>query len=193
MYDLDILRIISNDVKPSEGKLLISEPLLTDDFFSRSVVLLVSELNDSFTGLILNLRSGKNLADVMEGIENETLPLFYGGPVKTDVLFCIHKFDFISGCDKIGDNLFIGGDFDDLRELVNSGFANESNIRFFVGNSGWEAGQLNDEIDFNSWLVASSPEGFVFGSDCGMWKKSLDLVDERYKIWKNFPIDPELN
>ncbi len=193
MYDLDILRIISNDVKPSEGKLLISEPLLNDEYFGRSVVLIVEELKDSFTGLILNLKSGKKLSDVMDGIVNDKIPLYYGGPVAQDVLFCIHTFDFISGSVNIGGDLYIGGDFDDIRELVNSGYANENNIKFFLGNSGWAPGQLNDEIVFNSWLVASSADEFIFSSDSDMWRRSLDLVDKRYEIWKNFPVDPELN
>ncbi len=193
MYDLDILRIISNDVTPSEGKLLISEPLLNDDYFGRSVVLLVEEMKDCFTGLILNLKSGKSLSDVMDRIENVDIPLYYGGPVEQDVLFYIHTFDFIAGAKNIVGNLHIGGDFDDIRELLNSGYANESNIRFFLGSSGWASGQLNDEIVFNSWLVAPMKEGFVFSSDSEMWKNSIDLVDKRYGIWKNFPIDPELN
>jgi len=193
MYDLDILRIISNDVKPAEGKILISEPLLNDDFFGRSVVLLAREERESFLGFILNLQSGKLLSDVMVGIENEDIPLYYGGPVEQDVLFFIHTFDFIPGAVHICGNLYMDGDFEDIRKMINTGHANNSNIRFFIGNSGWSPGQLNDEISFNSWLVTSAPDEFIFGSDCDMWKKSMDYVDKRYEIWKNFPIDPELN
>lgn len=193
MYDLDILRIISNDVKPAIGKILISEPLLNDDFFGRSVVLLAGERNNSYYGYVLNISSARKLRDVLDGIENDEITVFLGGPVENDILFCLHTFNNISGAVHVAGNLYTGGDFDDIRELVNSGYANNSNIRFFLGNSGWAAGQLDDEIDFNSWLVASVPDNFIFSKDVKQWEQALDFVDKRYKIWKNFPIDPELN
>lgn len=192
-YDLDILRIISNDVKPAKGKILISEPLLNDDFFGRSVVLLAGELNNSYYGYVLNINSGRKLSDVLDGIEKEDIPVYMGGPVEKDVLFCLHTFDYIPGAMHVFGNLYTGGDYDDIRELVNSGYANNTNIRFFLGNSGWAAGQLDDEIDFNSWLVASVPEKFIFSEGDKLWEQALNFVDKRYEIWKNFPIDPELN
>lgn len=193
MYDLDILRIISNAVKPEKGKILISEPLLNDEYFGRSVVLLAGEHNDSFYGFVLNKPSDKRLSAILDGIEIDNIPVYIGGPVETDILFCLHSFDFIPDAIHVAGNIYAGGDFDDIKQLVNSGFANNSNIRFFLGNSGWAPGQLNDEIDFNSWLVAKSPEEFVFSQSVNLWAQSLAFVDKRYEIWKNFPVDPELN
>ncbi|HNQ68617.1 MAG TPA: YqgE/AlgH family protein [Bacteroidales bacterium] len=192
-YDSDILKIISNNVKPVKGKILISEPLLCNDMFSRSVVLLIDEYKDSFSGLILNLPSEKKLKDVIDGIENNDFQIYSGGPVEQDVLFYIHTFDFIRGAKHIVGDLYIDGDFDDIKKLVNSGYANDSNIRFFVGNAGWAPSQLNEEISFNSWLVTSASKDFIFSDGNMMWKNSLNLVDKRYKIWENFPTDPELN
>ncbi|MDD3741566.1 MAG: YqgE/AlgH family protein, partial [Bacteroidales bacterium] len=78
-YDSDILKIISNNVKPDKGKILISEPLLCNDMFSRSVVLLIDEYKDSFSGLILNLPSEKKLKDIIDGIENSNFRIYSGG------------------------------------------------------------------------------------------------------------------
>lgn len=193
MFDSDILRIISNDIKPEVGKVLISEPLLIDDYFGRSVVLLADENDDSFLGFVLNHKLDKNLSDFIADIDNDDIPLYIGGPVDQDVLYYIHCFDFVKGAIKIGEGLYMDGDIDDIRELVNSKHANNSNIKFFLGNSGWASGQLNEEIIFNSWLVAKYKDNFVFEDPCNMWRNSLDFVDKRYRIWKNFPVDPELN
>ncbi|MDD3740126.1 MAG: YqgE/AlgH family protein, partial [Bacteroidales bacterium] len=192
-YDSDILKIISNNVKPDKGKILISEPLLCNDMFSRSVVLLIDEYKDSFSGLILNLPSEKKLKDIIDGIENSNFRIYSGGPVDQDVLFYIHTFGFIQGAKHIVGDLYIDGNFEDIKKLVNSGYANDSNIRFFVGNSGWAPCQLNEEISFNSWLVTSASKDFIFSDENMMWKNSLNFVDKRYKIWENFPVDPELN
>ena len=45
------------------------------------------------------------------------------------------------------DGLYVGGDFECIREIINMGAIVEGNIRFFVGYSGWEKGQLRKELD----------------------------------------------
>lgn len=193
MLDLDILRIISNDVEPTVGKLLISEPLLNDLYFSRSVVLITDELDSSFMGFVLNNESEMLLEDVLDGFNDTGIPLFIGGPVEPDVLFYIHKFGFIEDAEEILDGLFIGGDLDVLEKMIKSGEANSNNIRFFLGNAGWGPNQLSEEIIDNAWLVAQGDSKFVFNAPDEMWRESLGFVSDRYQIWKNFPIDPELN
>ena len=191
--DLDILRIISNDVKPAIGKVLISEPLLNDFYFGRSVVFLIDEHEDSFMGLILNNPSDMLLRDVIDGFETSDMQLYIGGPVDPDVLYYIHTIGNIPGAEKISEGLYFGGELDEIRILIKSGVLNSSNIRFFLGNSGWAPGQLTEEISFNSWLVTDVNLDFIFFKHDLMWQESLKFVGDRYQIWKNFPIDPDLN
>ncbi|MDR2008890.1 MAG: YqgE/AlgH family protein [Bacteroidales bacterium] len=193
LLDFDILRIVSNNIKPAAGKMLISEPLLDDYYFKRSTVLLADEFNNSFMGFILNLKSDKFLNDYVDGFNKENIPLFLGGPVDTDALFYLHTFDFIKNAHKINDELFLNGDIEEIKKLVNSGFANNNNIKFFIGSSGWSPGQLNDEIAFNSWLVSNMPVNFAFSQAEKMWENALNLFGERYQLWKNFPINPDYN
>ncbi|HOK37906.1 MAG: YqgE/AlgH family protein [Bacteroidales bacterium] len=192
-YDLDILKIISNDIPPKCGRILISEPLLCDDVFSRSVVLLTDYFKDSFMGLVLNKPYQFKLHEMLDGINNTEILLYSGGPVDRDILYFLHKFSFIDEAVEIIPGLFLGGNVDQIFELINSGMANNSNLKAFVGCSGWAPGQLEEEILFNSWLVAETNIDFVFNNDSDLWKKSLDFVDSRYQIWKLFPIDPDLN
>ncbi len=191
--NLDILRVISNNVAPSIGKILISEPLLDDLFFGRSVVFLVDEVDNSFMGLVLNNNSDILLKDVIDGFDNCDLPLFVGGPVNPDVLYYIHTYESITGAEKISENLYYGGDLDEIRMFVSLGALNNTNIKFFIGNAGWAPGQLCEEITFNSWLVSDVPSIFLFSNHLEMWNESLGFVSDRYQIWKNFPIDPDLN
>lgn len=193
MYDIDILRIISNNEKPGIGKLLIAEPLLADNIFSRAVVYIADEVKNTHMGFILNQKSGMKLNEALEGFENADLDLYLGGPVEPDVVHFIHTFRSVKNSCKIADNLYLDGDLDQIRKYIQKGIANSNNIKFFLGHSGWSQGQLTEEINNNSWLVANSNPKMVFNKSKKLWDKALNLVDKRYQIWKNFPVNPEFN
>ncbi len=193
MFDIDILRIISNNIKPETGKILIAEPLLADNIFSRAVVYLVDDINNSHMGFILNHKSGMKIGEALDGFHNADLDLFLGGPVDPDVIHFLHGFKNIKHCQKIANNVFLDGDIDKIKDLLRKGVANKNNTRFFIGHSGWSKGQLAEEINNNSWLVADTKPNIVFNNPDKLWDKSLNLVDRRYQIWKNFPVNPEYN
>lgn len=71
----------------------------------------------------------------------------------------------------------------------------EGNIRFFVGYSGWEKGQLRAELDKGDWAVASieSVADVMRLSENEAWRSAVETLGERYHIWLNFPIDAQLN
>lgn len=193
LLDFDILKVVSNNIKPGIGKILVSEPLLDDPYFKRSAVLIAEEFKNSHFGFILNLKSEMMLRDFVDGFQKTGLPLYLGGPVDTDILYYIHSFESVPDSHKISDGLFLNGDIDEIRHLVNENIADEKKIKFFLGNSGWSPGQLNEEIAFNSWLVSNIPSNFVFSDETKMWEKAIDLLGKRYQIWKNFPLNPDLN
>ena len=94
--DKNIFKIKSNDIQPSRGKILISEPFLCDDIFSRSVILIVDHTSEGSMGLVMN----KQLPVLVNEVINEfkyldDIPLYKGGPIGIDTLFYLHKFDNI--------------------------------------------------------------------------------------------------
>ncbi len=191
--NFDIFNIISNNVKPDKGKVLISEPLLNDKHFVRSVVLLAAVEADGSLGFVLNNPTSKKLHELVDGINEKNIPVYFGGPVEKDVLFCIHCVGSIPGSIHIFEDVYLSGNFDYIKKLINKRLINNSNSRFFVGNSGWGAYQLNDEINFNYWLVSAINKDFIFSEPETQWKRALDFVDPKYEIWKNFPLNPEEN
>ena len=67
-------------------------------------------------------------------------------------------------------------------------------VRFFLGYSGWEPGQLEDEIKENSWLVADIPQDELMTIDENeMWVESVRSMGGKYSMWENFPENPSLN
>ncbi len=181
--------------QPSRGSLLLSEPLLADPNFERTVVLLCENTNDGAFGFVLNKKSEMTVADVMQDIEME-IPLFIGGPVEQDTLHFIHRVpDQVSGSIEIRPGIYWGGDFEDVLQAITLGLFNADDYRFFLGYSGWGYEQLIMELKENSWIVREEYDvNHIFHQDpTRLWKKSLSEMGERYKMFTNYPIDPRLN
>ena len=86
----DIFKIQSNNVMPSRGKILISEPFLHDVTFGRSVVLLVDHTEEGSMGLIINKPLPLMLNDIIKEFKYiEDIPLHKGGPIGTLCFICI--------------------------------------------------------------------------------------------------------
>ena len=95
---------------------------------------------------------------------------------------------------KIDKNIYWGGDFDVLTELLNNQQVKETDIRFFLGYSGWSVNQLEDEVKETTWLILPNkyPNIFSVESDT-FWKNQVLAVGGEYQIWANAPIDPALH
>ncbi|MGO3163551.1 MAG: YqgE/AlgH family protein [Sphingobacteriaceae bacterium] len=186
-----------NEYTPKRGSLILSEPFMLDQNFERSVILLCEhDDNDGTVGLILNHRSVLTLSDVIQDIENTDIPLYYGGPVEANALFFLHKaFDRLQSGIHIIDDLYWGGDFERLKELINQQMIAGDEVKLFLGYSGWSALQLETEIGKNSWAVHNSFNiELAFISDGeDLWKEALISMGPKYAHVANFPKRPEYN
>ena len=191
----DILKIKTNNLKPTKGKILISEPFLVDYYFKRSVVLLAEHNEEGSFGLILNKPVDMPLNDVLHDFPPFDGKVFLGGPVKTDSLYFIHTLgDQIENSLEISEGLFWGGDIDVIKEMIVIGKIKPKEIKFFVGYSGWISKQLESELARNSWLVANIKAHQVMESKPEfLWKESLLKLGGVYSYWLNFPSDPGMN
>ncbi len=194
-FNSDIFRIQSNDVPPSPGCVLISEPFLQDTYFQRSVVYLIDHSEKGSMGLVLNKELEIDLSELIDGVHTEQkLPIFLGGPVAVETLFYLHTLESIPDSYPVSDSLYLNGDFELLKDYINTGGEIEGKIKFFFGYSGWENDQLMDEIKENSWLVGSmTDEEILRNKDKQVWEETLKSLGERYKMWTKFPKNPSLN
>jgi putative transcriptional regulator len=191
--DYDFFKIQSK-LTPQKGRIIISEPFLPGNFFSRSTVLLVDYTPKGTVGFILNKpieNEINELVTIMPGYEPE---VFVGGPVGNDNLFYIHTLgDMIQGSIKVKDELYWGGDFEQLKSAIASGRAKPDQVKFFVGYSGWSPGQLDSEIAQNAWLVTEADIKHIMKSNQNFWLESVNNAGGHYKTWRNFPEDPNSN
>lgn len=180
------------------GTLLISKPFLGDSNFERSVVLLCRDDPDGSFGLVLNRTTSLTLGDVFDlplsGHTVASLPLYFGGPVEPNTLHFLHQRADLLGAEELGQQVYWGGDFELLLELLDSGAVSVAEVRLFVGYSGWTRGQLAAEMQGQSWIRQPASAGKVFTlSSEAFWRDILREKGGRYKVLANYPVDPTLN
>ncbi len=183
-------------IKPAAGRLLISEPALYDFYFSRSVVLLANHNEkEGSLGLILNKPINLKLNEVVQEFPTNEFPLFLGGPVHPERLFFLHTLgEKIMGSIEILDGLFWGGQIDKLMELIDLHLVQPHQVKFFIGYSGWDPGQLDRELRENSWIVSQCTKDLVMNDTPEkLWGAILKELGSDYAIWANYPPDPILN
>ena len=193
--ELDLFDIHPEDKIAERGKILISEPFLPDIFFYRTIIYLTDHTSEGSVGFILNRELDIKISDALEGFDGCNSMLCMGGPVAPDTLHYIHSLGkTIPNSMEISNNIFWGGDIDAIREEIRMRRVESNQIRFFLGYSGWTAGQLERELSENSWVIASAKHDLVmnnYGDDT--WKRTLRSMNRKYRIWADFPESPEMN
>lgn len=182
------------DIKISSGKLLISEPMLQDKAFQKSVIYVCHHDAKESVGYVLNQQAGHSLNDYIQELNGIYFPLFIGGPVGPDSLHILHNVPELIGGDLIADNMYWGGDLEMAIEQIKLGKVTPSNCKFFIGYSGWGEGQLDAELDMNSWLVAHSSRDIMFEIESSqLWKAAISTLGKKFNPLLFIPMNPELN
>lgn len=184
------------NVKPEKGGLLISEPFLPDPNFERTVVLLCEHNEDGSVGFVLNKPSILKFDEAVEDVNDFSPTLYVGGPVQQDTLHFIHRTpDDLEGSIQVTDEIFWGGNYEQLITMINTRTIVPEDFKFFLGYSGWAPGQLDEELKQKSWIVinnATAEEVFDIEPKI-LWKEVLTKLGGKFKIISNFPVDPRMN
>ena len=186
----------SNKLMPKKGRVLLSDPFLGDEYFERSVVYICEHSKEGSFGFVLNNYVEFNLQQLNEKFREIDVKVSIGGPVEKETMYFMHTLE-----NQINDSLFIdknvymGGDFTQLYALVDHDLLKQHKIRFFVGYSGWDKGQLMEEINDNAWIVADveNVNDIMDESIPDLWKHFMNKQGEKYKIISQFPKDPNEN
>ncbi len=190
----DFFKVENENMAPRQGRILISEPLLNDSYFKRSVVLLTEHSENGSVGFVLNKPIDLTIQDVIKDFPQFDTKLYVGGPVGKDTVHYIHTLgELLPESVHVKDNIYWGGDFNRLKELISEGMVQPSQIRFFLGYSGWSPKQLEGEIENNAWLISEVDGNWIMSPDKDMWKEVLNSMGNHYKIWTNCPENPALN
>ena len=183
-------------ITPSTGTLLIAEPTLNDPSFTRSVVLISRHsAADGTVGFALHEILETTVAELIEDLQHYPIPLFLGGPVQNDTIHYIHQYpEYFDDAVEIFEGVYWGGDFEKFKTLYKAGKFDNNKIKFFLGYSGWDAGQLEDEIAEKSWILCPATKNLIFDTNPNqLWNTSLITLGGKYEMMVHYPSDAQLN
>lgn len=177
------------EVKVNKGVILLAEPFLTDPNFRRSVVLLCEHLAEGSLGFILNKPLKMSVDGLIAGFPEFKSEVHFGGPVSTDTIHYIHNLgNLLEDSVEVSRGVFWGGDFEKLKFLIQSELVKPHNIRFFVGYSGWSPGQLSEEMEYGSWVVADMHANYIFKSHpSSLWKQVMANKGKNFEVIAQMP------
>ena len=181
---------------PKKGHLLIAEPTISGDIsFNRAIILLADYNKKSSIGFILNKPLDYTISDLVPEL-NASFKVYNGGPVEQDNLYFIHKIpELIPNSVEISLGIYWGGDFKKVSELIKKNLIEESDIKFFLGYSGWETNQLKNELKENSWVITQNTyeKNIIEKEYSTFWKEKMVEFGGKYSIWSNAPENPSYN
>ncbi len=164
------------------NQFLIAMPGMADDTFAGTVVYLCEHTERGALGLVINKPIDIKLKNLFEKVELRVpgqelgeQPVFFGGPVQTERGFVLHDKQVPDGEDSpYSSTMAVPGGLamttsKDVLEAMSEG-AGPKRVLITLGCSGWQAGQLEDEIGRNGWLTVSADPAVIFDTP----------VDQRY-------------
>jgi putative transcriptional regulator len=170
------------------GQLLVAAPILSDPNFHRTVVLIAEHGDEGAMGLVLNRPTDTPVGAALPELAplaGDDDPVYLGGPVALESVLAVAELD----------------DPDNASDLLfgTVGFVQEPDVpvlrgRVFVGYAGWSAGQLEEELAEESWLVLPAEADDLFSADPdGLWSTVLRRQGGPYALLSLMPPDPSLN
>lgn len=177
-----------------KGKILIATPDISNDIFSRSVVLIIEHDAEGALGLILN-KKNETINIPMSVIFSFPTDVYEGGPVDSGELFFILKnAPADTNAIKITDEYCATPDFEPVLNAVLNKTLTPNSIKVFSGYSGWGKGQLESEISRGVWkVVGNYPLDLTAPYNHNLWKDIMKSLGGNNALWANAPEDISMN
>lgn len=153
------------------GRLLIAMPTMADPRFEKSVILICHHTPETAMGLVVNRAiGGMSFEKLLRQLKIEVprgqardLTVHAGGPVETSRGFVLHSADYSldEATLPVTPRIALTATMDVLKALGTGG--GPAQAFFALGYAGWGAGQLENELLENAWLIGEPDDEIVFG------------------------------
>ncbi len=153
------------------GRLLLAMPQMGDPRFYKAVIFLCAHDENGAMGLVVNhVLPGLDLRQLLQQMKIDlgektpgaTQPVMSGGPVEAARGFILHSSDFKQpDTVKVCEGIAVTGTVDALKTIAAG--AGPDKMLFLLGYAGWGAGQLDQEMQQNAWLVIEPDQDLIFG------------------------------
>ncbi len=164
-------------------KCLIATPAIKDPLFASSLIYMCEHSENGSMGLVVNHRTSQNLQDIFDQLgidcEDESInqqPVFIGGPVQLEQGFILHTT--AGGWQKsieVSSDIYITSSIDILQAIAQN--RGPKDYLVILGFSGWASGQLESELQQNSWLTSTSSAELLFHQNSDdKWQMAFDTL-----------------
>lgn len=139
-------------------QILVAMPSLKDGYFDKSVILLCEYNESGAMGFVINSPSTTSVDDLLRelglsGHPTQNKPIMIGGPVQPELCWVVHTSDYHGrSTTALGGSLCLSAAQEVLTSIT-EGLA-PSDYLLGVGYAGWGPGQLDREIEQESWWLA---------------------------------------
>jgi len=176
-----------------KGNILIAKPHKpSTKTYNKAVVFIAEYSAKGSIGFILNTPSGYKIKDLLPEI-NSDFNIYIGGEEESGSLYFLHSVpNLIQNSVKICDNVYWGGNFSVVEELLKKNQLKETDIRFFLGYSNWGIDCLDNEISDNHWLISPKNDS-VFNTLNNDWHAQIVEHYPELAYWINAPENPLYN
>ncbi|MFI5013662.1 MAG: YqgE/AlgH family protein [Hyphomicrobiales bacterium] len=179
-----------------DGQVLIAMPGMVDERFAKSVIYLCAHSAEGAMGIVINkpaphivfrkllvqLQIIKDDKSIRLPSGADEIQVLQGGPVDKARGFVLHSADFfIEDTTPIDERMCLTATIDILRAIAKGEGPHHALLA--LGYAGWAPGQLDAEIQANSWLSSPTEPDLIFETP----------ADARYDtVMSRLGIDPAM-
>jgi len=162
---------------------LIATEKMTDNRFSKTVILMLESDENGAWGLTINKQLGTmpiallidpslNTSEEREELFKLNIPIFWGGPVDPKEIFILHSNEYKSESTIKYENVSISQDYKILSDIAKNKGPKKSLVIF--GYSGWGKGQLEGEMERDHWILSDIDLDITFDEESkSKWNKAI--------------------
>ena len=153
------------------GQLLVATPVIDSGCFQKSVIYMFAHSAEGAMGLIINqplelVNYSALLEDMNLPAEasDKQLPVYFGGPVERARGFVLHSTDYARDFSLLRtQDLAVTASSTILQDMAAGSGPKDASL--VVGYAGWTPGQLESEIEQNSWITVPATPELVFHTE----------------------------
>ncbi len=145
------------------GTILKSTPTTNDPNFEQAIIFIAEHNEKGAMGFVINKKFARALNELEEFKQGVAFPIYDGGPMDREHLFFVHRRpDLIEEGKQITGSIYLGGNFKQAVKYLNNKTIGATDTKIFIGYSGWDNNQLEEEIEEGSWIIADDAAQNIF-------------------------------
>jgi putative transcriptional regulator len=154
-----LLPCAAQSIRPedlAQGKIIVTPRDSPDPHFANSVIVLANYGPTGALGLMIHYKSDLTIQKALTGLkgaEKRTDMVFVGGPVEIPMAFALLRSKSApEGASHVTGNLYLMAAKQSITAALVAGRP-ASDLRIFIGYSGWGPGQLEREVRRSGWFI----------------------------------------